>query len=179
MSRLEWLLRRTADGLDHRQMTLVALIVLVALLVVDGWLPRSQQLQQVQADSALLAEHVRALREAAALPGAAADVLPAMDSLPEATRRLQQLAARQGATFTKASYRLEREGELYRYRISTELESPYKAIRAFLHAALEEFPSLSLDRLEIRRVDGRMLPHTVLELSLHFLPETGKSEGSP
>ena len=180
MNRLLWTLRRVETNTDYAVLTIVALVVLGAILYALAIVPRESRLATVEAAVALQSRQLAVLQQplenqlATNRDASASQGIPPVTSLPDATGRLQALAHSQGATISQANFRLQREGVLYRYQMTTELGSSYKDVRHFVHEAMRQNPTLSLDRLEIEQseTDGAP-PRTTVEFSFYFREQDG------
>ena len=174
MNRLLWTVRRIDARTDHAVLTAIALVVLGMILYGLAISPRANRLAAVEADLALQSGQLRVLqRRQVVVPQQARDI-PLVSTLPAVTRHLQDIARQRGVVVSHVNYRLERDGALYRYRMSTEIGSSYRDVRRFVHEAMRQYPALSLDRLEIEQGDAAgSAPRTTVELSVYFRDQSG------
>ncbi|MFT3735760.1 MAG: GspMb/PilO family protein [Rhodocyclaceae bacterium] len=80
---------------------------------------------------------------------------PARSQLPQILVRLHQEAARQQLSATQADYRdqIEAGTPLVRVRIEVPVSGSYAGLRNWIDTLLRQQPALSLDGMELRRLD--------------------------
>ena len=93
------------------------------------------------------------------------------ERMEESLGRLYGIASAAGLELRSADYRLaESKTRLQRYEISLPIQGTYAQLRLFLETALRELPSLSLDRVTLRRKNaGETRIDAELVLTLHRL----------
>lgn len=105
-------------------------------------------------------------------------VFPPPAAIPDELARLFRIAEEQRLQLLQGDYRLEKQGELLQvYRVSLPLRGSYAQVRAFIAAALNAMPYLSLDsiRFERQRV-GDASVETQVKFSL-FLSAPRQTRG--
>jgi Tfp pilus assembly protein PilO len=169
----EWLERLGAAGV-----VALGLLCFDAALFFSGVLPARER--ALAAESRLRAG---AARLPATRSGAPRDplarllaVFPPQAAIPDELERLFRIAGEQQLQLLQGDYRLEQQAELLKvYRISLPLKGSYAQVRAFVAAALNAMPYLSLDsiRFERQRV-GDASVETRVKFSL-FLSTPGRT----
>ena len=79
-------------------------------------------------------------------------VFPPQNAIPDELERLFRLAEAQQLQLLQGDYRLEKQSELLQvYRVTLPLRGSYPQVRAFVAAALNDMPYLSLDAIRFER----------------------------
>jgi hypothetical protein len=108
-------------------------------------------------------------------------VFPAPAGIPDELERLFRIAAEQQLQLLQGDYRLEKQSELLQvYRVSLPLRGSYAQVRAFVAAALNAMPYLSLDSIRFeRRSVGDASVETRVKFSLFLSAPKPQSGGDP
>lgn len=154
MNALAWQLRQWARRLGAAGLAglgLLAAALLVRLIAVE------------QAQDAVAAQHARlaGLRLAAATRAATPApppvnplaMLPPAGTASQQIGELEQLARAHGLDLPRGQYSVAPLAgtSLARWQLVLPVEAPYPALHAFLAAALERQPNLTLDELKLKR----------------------------
>lgn len=175
MNTLLWYLRQGIQPLGRTGLAGVALGVLALLLSLAGTRP-------LLADNTATRQRLDVLRQAAAAapqtarePAADADADP-LASLPptgeaaEHIGELERLARSHGIALPRGQYSASAQPgtRLVRWQVTLPVEAEYPALVAWLAAALERLPSLTLDDMKLKReqIESRTL-QAQLRLSLY------------
>ena len=154
MNALRWHLHQWARRLGTTGLAGLGLLAAALLLQLT-------QVESLQRDAVAQHEKLAALRLAAATHDA--DPAPAplnpLAMLPptgEASQRigeLEQLAHAHGISLPRGQYSVAPLAgtTLARWQLVLPIEAPYPALYAFLAAALERLPNLTLDELKLKR----------------------------
>ncbi|MES2298404.1 MAG: hypothetical protein V4582_15270 [Pseudomonadota bacterium] len=159
--RLGWELRRAGARLGWGAgLAVAALLLALATL----WLGQQASLRQQQLrDQLRRAKAVAAAPVAGPAEGSAADVarqlsafyayLPAHETLPEKVKELIGIAEKNNVTLVKGEYKAQPEenADFLRYQITLPLKADYANIQAFMVAALQSLPTLTLDAVTFKR----------------------------
>lgn len=120
----------------------------------------------------LRAEQARLARQGVATEAATpARPLPAFSTLPDRLKTMTDLAAGQGIAIDRASFRMSDQGGVRRVDMVVPLKAAYPALRAWLHALLQQpdAPALAEIKLQRPRADGTEVEADV-HLSFLFAP---------
>lgn len=132
------------------------------------------QVEKPHAEAARQILQLQAASRADAAPGqdtANPLDLPTQQNALASLKRLQQLADENGLMIDRAHYRLEKDGQLSRYRLSLPIIGAYPDIRAFLSQAMQSFPHLAMESLRISREEpGMEEVDADMQLSFYFRP---------
>lgn len=93
------------------------------------------------------------------------------DKLTGSLGKLHALGRAKGLELKRAEYRLSSptEGRLDRYQVVMPLRGSYKALRAFIAAALRELPTMTLDQVQFQRQEvGEAMVDAQLTLTFHL-----------
>lgn len=153
MTTLIWLLRQWARRLGPAGLAGLGLLTGALLLQVV-------QVSSVQ--RAVVAQHERlaAMRVAAAQPAAPAPrpfnplaALPPAGTASQQIGELERLARAHGFNLPRGQYSVAplAAASLQRWQLVLSVETPYPALHAFIAAALERLPNLTLDELKLKR----------------------------
>ena len=154
MNALIWRLRQWARRLGATGLAGLGLLVAALLLQTlgVGTLQRTIAAQQ---------ERLAALRVAAATREASPappvfnplGALPPTGAASQQIGELAQLAASHGLALPRGRYSVTSQAgtALARWQLVLPVETPYPALHAFLAAALERLPNLTLDELKLER----------------------------
>lgn len=170
MNTLLWHVRRTAHRLGVAGIAGLVLGLLALLLHVSATLPRQAQLAEGQA-------RLDALRQQAAAPAPVivetVDPLAALPLNGEAAQQigeLERLARAHGIALPRGQYSASPQAgtTLTRWQLVLPVEATYPALHAWLAAALERLPNLTLDEMKLKRerIESRTL-QAELRLSLY------------
>ena len=149
-----WRLRQWARRLGA--VGLVGLGLLGAALLMQGFQVKSLQ-QTIRAQHVKLAvlQQAAARREAepAPLPLNPLATLPPMGEASQLVGEVERLAHAHGLTLPRGQYSVSplTGTSLQRWQLVLPLDAPYPALHAFLAAALERLPNLTLDELKLKR----------------------------
>ena len=154
MNTLIWQARQWARQLGYTGLTGLGLLA-AALLV------QLVQVESLQQSAVEQAAQLSTLRQAAALSAAApapASVNP-LDALPPAGSaslqigELAQLARSHGLQLPRGQYNVTTQAgtSLQRWQLILPVEANYPTLHAFIAAALERLPNLTLDELKLKR----------------------------
>lgn len=136
--------------------------------------------QSVRLDATLASQPKARPRVIADIPAAGAasaraasfyELLENDEPMEDSLGRLYGIAGAAGLELRSADYRLaESKTRLRRYEISLPIQGTYSQLRLFLETALRELPTLSLDRVTLRRKNaGETRVEADLVLTLHRL----------
>ncbi len=154
MSAVLWQLRQGARRLGV--VGLAGLGLLAAALLMQGIRITSLQ-QTIHAQQARLAtlQQAAARREAPPAPPPPSPLagLPPTGEASRIIGELEKLAHAHGLTLPRGQYSVTplTGTSLQRWQFVLPLDAPYPALHAFLAAALERLPSLTLDELKLKR----------------------------
>ncbi|MBJ7309623.1 GspMb/PilO family protein [Rugamonas sp. CCM 8940] len=157
--RLLWQAKRMARRLGAGALGGLAALALAALAL---WHGADLERRQIGLTRQLAqAARVAAQPVAAAAPGSgdAAAVaafhayLPAHEMIPDQLQELVKVAQANGVTLAKADYKAQSEprGGFTRYQITLPIKADYAKLQAFILAALQALPTLTLDSVALRR----------------------------
>jgi hypothetical protein len=154
MNSLIWQLRRLARRLGAFGLAGLGLLALALLLQVT-------QVESLQRATAAQNEKLAALRLAAATRAAAPAPQPlnALAALPptgaaaQQIGELERLARSHGLELPRGQYSMAPQTgtSLARWQLVLPVAAPYPALHAFMAAALERLPNLTLDELKLKR----------------------------
>lgn len=154
MNTLLWQLRQGARRLGATGLVGLGLLIAALLLEIFG-------VGALQRNIAAQQDRLTALREAAARREAspAPPVFNPLAALPPTGAASQQigelaaLAASHGLALPRGRYSVTPQTgmALARWQLVLPVEAPYPALHAFLAAALERLPNLTLDELKLER----------------------------
>lgn len=171
MNALLWHLRKALRPLGRTGLAGVALGVLALLLGLLGTRP-------LDADNAATRLRLDALKQAVATPRPApepfadADPLASLPPTGEAAQHigeLERLARAHGIALPRGQYSASAQAgtRLVRWQLTLPVEAEYPALVAWLAAAMERLPTLTLDDMKLKRdrIESRTL-QAQLRLSL-------------
>ena len=157
--RLLWQARRMARQLGAGALAGAAALALAALALWHG--------ASLEQHKQTLARQLERAARAAAQPAAPASLvasdagavaafhayLPAHDMIPDQLKELVNVAQANGVTLAKADYKAQAEprGGFTRYQITLPIKADYAKVQAFILAALQALPTLTLDSVAFRR----------------------------
>jgi hypothetical protein len=141
MTRAQWALRLSLRRLGWLRVAALAAILLAAGLLAHARFVIQPQLSAWQARRPASVERVQT----------AAPAFPPLSQTAILPGWLQQHAAGSGLTLSQTQYDLETVGKHSRYRAILPLQGSYPALRRFLAEALNRYPNLALESLQIRR----------------------------
>ncbi|PHV04160.1 hypothetical protein CSQ96_27125 [Janthinobacterium sp. BJB412] len=154
--RLLWQARRMARQLGAGALAGAAALALAALALWHG----AALEQHKQTLARQLEQAARGAAQPVAQPpsdaGAVAAFhayLPAHDMIPDQLKELVEVAQANGVTLAKADYKAQAEprGGFTRYQITLPIKADYAKVQAFILAALQALPTLTLDSVAFRR----------------------------
>lgn len=154
MNTLIWRLRQWARRLGATGLAGLGLLVAALLMqaVGVGTLQRSIAAQQ---DRLVALREAAAAREASPAPPVFNPLaaLPPTGAASQQIGELAQLAASHGLALQRGQYSVTPQTgtALARWQLVLPVETPYPALHAFLAAALERLPNLTLDELKLAR----------------------------
>lgn len=135
----------------------LALMAFAAAFTMGGIEPLREEMAELQERQQRLARmpaKTPAQQAAQAKATFANDLaLPsAADALPQ-VMRLTELAEQQGLKLRQGDYRLHRDREagVSAYQMHYPVSGSYVALRQFINSALEQFPALALEEVQVRR----------------------------
>lgn len=153
-ARIAWELRRAL-----RRAGLPAVIGTAALMLAA---PTAWQAHLLAGEREALAARLaatRSVRPAAPPPDAASRLsgfyqwLPAHDTIPAQLATLVEIAGKSGVTLAKADYKPQQDdsAQFMRYQITLPIKAEYAKVQAFILAALQGMPSLTLEAVTFKR----------------------------
>lgn len=154
MSTLTWQLRQWARRLGAAGLAGLGLLAaaLFLHLIQVGSLQRAAVAQNEKLAALRLAV---AAREAAPAPQEFSPLaaLPPTGAAAQQIGELEQLAQSHGLTLPRGQYSVAQQAgtTLARWQLVLPVEAAYPALHAFLAAALERLPNLTLDELKLQR----------------------------
>ncbi len=154
MNALIWRLRRSADRLGAAGLIGLSLGAAALLLYLAGTLPGDATLAERQAQLAAL--RLKTAAPAATLPVQAVDPLTTLPPAGEAAEQigeLERLARAHGIALPRGQYSTSTltGTSLQRWQLVLPVEAAYPALHAWLAAALERLPNLTLDEFRLKR----------------------------
>jgi hypothetical protein len=169
MARLQWKLVQKIRTWGWNRFLGLGLAGAAALVAFAGEQYRAAPLEEVQNRLAILQKRLRLV------PKQDEPQVVALKDLPPAPRviadlaSLQTLVKEKGLTQDTGQYKLEKDGDLVRYRLNLPVTGSYPEVRKFLSEALAQFPNLALDSVRINREEiGMSEVDADLQLSLYF-----------
>lgn len=177
MKRTQWLIARTGQRLDHVALTLLFLLGLWLIIHFMGTLPRIEAVTSEADDLLRLQTQLAQVSRVTDPANANSHVksndkqLPDRKAISSELALLHELAGKAGLRLDQADYDLQKEGSSYwRYRMESEGEFSYPALRQFLKNAFTRLPNLALDNLDIERdTINNGQPRIKLSLSLYYV----------
>ncbi len=149
-------LRDQAEYLGHTGIIGLALIAFCIAFAMGGLEPLRKEVQALQARLQRLERMPdKTANDVATQPKPAPRDLnlpSAADALPQ-VMRLSDLAETRGLKLRQGDYRLHRDRDagVVAYQMHYPVTGSYAALREFINVALEEFPALALEEVQIRR----------------------------
>lgn len=163
ITRAEWQLRLALRRLGWQRVTaLLALVLAAGLFVHAEWL-----LAHIHTTPAALAP----------APHAAQPTYPSLDQTASLPGWLQAHASRAGLSLNQAQYDLESVGKHSRYRAILPLTGSYLALRQFLADALNHYPNLALESVQLQREKSTEENLSVRLVLVFYL--SGRSSAQP
>lgn len=156
IERMTW-----ATRLGLRQLGGVRLAALLVTVFAAGLVSYSHLVVRPESDaldSQYLAASPNVQRETQAFPP--------LSQTAQLPGWLQEHAEAAGLDMGDAQYQLETAGKRYRYRVVLPLTGRYPSLRQFLADALDHFPNLALESMQIQR---RSASDTALEMRLSLV----------
>jgi len=104
--------------------------------------------------------------------------LPAHDTIPEQLKELLEVAQKSGVTLAKADYKPQEDGNtaFLRYQISLPVKAEYAQLQAFIIAALQALPTLTLDSVLFKR---EQIEASEIDARIQFILLVKKPEARP
>ena len=154
MSALRWHLHQWARRLGTTG--LVGLSLLAAALLLQLIQVEPQQQEAVAQHEKLAALRMAAVAhdaDPAPVPLNPLAMLPPTGEAPQRIGELEQLAHAHGISLPRGQYSIAplTGTTLAHWQLVLPVEAPYPALHAFLAAALERLPNLTLDELKLKR----------------------------
>lgn len=156
MNALAWKLRQWARSLGVAGLAGLGLLAAAQLLQA---MAVGSAHDSIAAQQARLAElrHAAAIRaaEPAPQPVNPLSALPPTGAASQQIGELEQLARAHGLDLPRGQYSVAPLAgtSLQRWQLVLPVDAPYPALHAFLAAALERLPNLTLDEFKLRRED--------------------------
>lgn len=166
MNTLIWQIRQWARHLGTAGLAGLGLLMAALLLQLI-------QVESLQRDAAVQREKLSTLRQAAAQSAAAPAAANPLDALPPAATasqqigELAQLARSHGLQLPRGQYNVTTQTgtPLQRWQLVFPVEASYPDLHAFIAAALERMPNLTLDELKLKR---DRIESATLQAELHL-----------
>ena len=154
--RLLWLAKRMARRLGAGALAGTAALALAALALWHGAALEQHKLtlaRQLERAARAAAQPVAQPPSDAGAVAAFHAYLPAHDMIPDQLKELVNVAQANGVTLAKADYKAQAEprGGFTRYQITLPIKADYAKVQAFILAALQALPTLTLDSVAFRR----------------------------
>lgn len=146
--------------LDHgRKLAYGMILLAVFILLATALGPYARYLEHEQAMASLVTRQVTATAEGQYLPAVAKLALPERSTREQLLQRLHALAQEKGIGISQLSFLDSRIGSqsdslgrnLAKYQISLPADGDYPALCDWLFTLRQEFPTLALEELRLRR----------------------------
>lgn len=177
MNRATWTLQRHLHNISHLQLTLAALILSAFILYWVGLKPRAEAIQQAEGNIRTLISRQQQQQESQKQAMSPLvhqphpPEVPSITELPNTLEILHRIALHNGIEILSPHFTLERDKDLYRYRLVAETESPYRNIRSFIRELPLALPASSLSSLQMQIVDEEaFILNTQFNIEFHFRP---------